>query len=108
MLGFIMGVGRDFQDPYALKSLYVSLVGSKLEYASCVWMPYQNGRIARLDRVQEKFILYALRRLGWMYMNLLPPYESRCKLLNLATLCRRREISSVMFVRDVLCAMSHI
>jgi hypothetical protein len=37
-------------------------------------------------------------------MNLLPPYESRCKLLNLDTLCRRREISSVMFVRDVLCA----
>jgi hypothetical protein len=48
MLGFIMRVGRDFQDPYALKFLYVSLVRSKLEYASCVWMPYQNGRIARL------------------------------------------------------------
>jgi hypothetical protein len=66
MLGFIMRVGRDFRDPYALKSLYVSLVRSKLEYASCVWMPYQNGRIARLERVQKKFILYALRRLGWM------------------------------------------
>jgi hypothetical protein len=40
-----------------------------------------------------------------MNMNLLPPsYERRCKLLNLDTLCRRREISSVMFVRDVLCA----
>jgi hypothetical protein len=54
MLGFIMRVGRVFRDPYALKSLYVSLVRSKLEYASCVWMPYQNGRIARLERVQEK------------------------------------------------------
>jgi hypothetical protein len=30
MLGFIMRVGRDFWDPYALKSLYVSLVRSKL------------------------------------------------------------------------------
>jgi hypothetical protein len=46
MLGFIMRVGRDFREPYAVKSLYVSLVRSKLEYASCVWMPYQNGRIA--------------------------------------------------------------
>jgi hypothetical protein len=104
MLGFIMRVGRDFRELYGLKILYVSLVRSKLEYASCVWMPYQYGRIARLERVQEKFILYALRRLGWMNMNLLPPYESRCKLLNLDTLCRRREISSVIFVRDVLCA----
>jgi hypothetical protein len=67
-------------------------------------MLYQNGRIARLERVQKNFILYALRRLGWMNMNLLPPYESRCKLLNLDTLCRRRVISSVIFVRDVLCA----
>jgi hypothetical protein len=67
-------------------------------------MPYQNSRIARLKGVQDKFILYALRRLGWINMNLLPSYESRCKLLNLDTLCRRREISSVMFVRDVLCA----
>jgi hypothetical protein len=47
MLGFIMKNGRDFRDPYALKSLYVSLVRSKLEYANCVWMmSYQNGRIA--------------------------------------------------------------
>jgi hypothetical protein len=65
-----MRVGRDFRDPYALKSLYVR---SKLEYTSFVWMPYQNGRIARFWRVQEKFILYALRRLRWINMNLLPP-----------------------------------
>jgi hypothetical protein len=36
MLGFIMRVGRDFRDAYALKFLYVSLVRSKLEYTSCV------------------------------------------------------------------------
>jgi hypothetical protein len=64
-------------------------------------MPYQNGRIARLERVQEKFILNALRRLGWMNMNLLPPYESRCKLLNLDKLYRRRKILSVMFVLEM-------
>jgi hypothetical protein len=49
--------------------------------------------------------LYALRRHGWMHMNLLPPYENRCKLLNLDMLCRRRDISSVMFVRYVLCVL---
>jgi hypothetical protein len=105
ILGFIMRVARDFRDPFALKSLYVSLVRSKLEYASYVWMmSYQNSCIVRLEKGQEKFILYALRRLGWMNMNMLSSYESRCKLLNLDTLCRRREIPSVVFVRDVLCA----
>jgi hypothetical protein len=43
------------------------------------------------------------RSLFCMNINLLPPYESKCKLLNLDTLCRR-DISSVMFVRYVLCA----
>jgi hypothetical protein len=43
MLGFIMRVGRDFRDPYALTSLYVSLVTSKLEYASSVWMPLRDS-----------------------------------------------------------------
>jgi hypothetical protein len=37
------------------------------------------------------------------YESVAAVYESRCKLLNLDTLCRRR-ILSVMFVRDVLCA----
>jgi hypothetical protein len=66
MIRFIMRVGRDFRDTYALKFLYVSLVRYKLEYASCVWMPYQKGRIARLESDQENFVLYALRRLGWI------------------------------------------
>jgi hypothetical protein len=38
------------------------------------------------------------------YESVAAVYESRCKLLNLDTLCRKREISSVMVVRDVLCA----
>jgi hypothetical protein len=71
-------------------------------------MPYQNGRIAKLERVQEKFILYALHRLRWMNMNRLPPSESRCKLLNLDTLCRRREISSVMFEMCCVQGLTHL
>jgi hypothetical protein len=42
MLGFIKRMARDFQDPYTLKSLYISLVRPNLEYASCVWNPYRT------------------------------------------------------------------
>jgi hypothetical protein len=33
MLGFIKRLSKEFQDPYTLKSLYMSLVRSRLEYA---------------------------------------------------------------------------
>jgi hypothetical protein len=39
MLGFIRRLSLEFRDPYTLKSLYMSLVRPKLEYASCVWSP---------------------------------------------------------------------
>jgi hypothetical protein len=45
MLGFIRRLSLEFRDPYTLKSLYTSLVRSKLEYASCVWNPIYDVRV---------------------------------------------------------------
>jgi hypothetical protein len=104
MLGFIMRVAKEFNDPYTLKCLYVTYVRSKLESACCVWNPFYEVHLKKIERVQSKFIRYALRRLGWTDMNDLPPYECRCVLLNLETLRKRRTISAAMFVRDLLCA----
>jgi hypothetical protein len=39
MMEFIRGPSFEFRDPYTLKSLYMSFVRPKLEYASCVWSP---------------------------------------------------------------------
>jgi Reverse transcriptase (RNA-dependent DNA polymerase) len=103
MLGFIMRASKEFDDPYALKSLYVSLVRSKLEFASCVWNPNYSVHVKKIERIQEKFLKYALRRMGWKNVFELPPYESRCMLLNLNTLERRREIGNIMFIRDLVC-----
>jgi hypothetical protein len=36
MLGIIIRLSFEFKDPYTLRSLYMSLVRPKLEYASCV------------------------------------------------------------------------
>jgi hypothetical protein len=77
MLGFIRRLSLEFRDPYTLKSLYMSLVRPKLEYARCVWNPFYDIRVDRVERVQRRFIQFALRGLGCTDMHDLPPYEDR-------------------------------
>jgi hypothetical protein len=88
--------------PESLRSLYTSLVHPKLEYASCVWSPFYDVRVEKVERVQRRFIRYALRSFGWTYIYDLPPYEQRCALLRLDTLVKRRSIACIMLVFDVL------
>jgi hypothetical protein len=99
ILEFIRRLSLEFRDPYTLKSLYMSLVRPKLEYSSCVWNPFYDVRVDRVERVQSRLIRYALRGLGCTDMHL-PPYEDRWALLNLDTLAR--SIAFVMFILGVL------
>jgi hypothetical protein len=64
-------------------TLYVSLVRPKLEYASCVWWPFYDMHVNRTERVQRKFVRYALRELGSsdMYYDI-PPYVDVCTLIH--------------------------
>jgi GH43 family beta-xylosidase len=89
ILGFVNRLLCEFRDPYTLKTLYVSLVRPKLEYASCVWRPFYGAHIDRIERVQKNFVRYALRGLGWTDMCDLPPYVERCALIRLETLAER-------------------
>jgi hypothetical protein len=76
MLGFVKRLSCESRD---LKTLYVSLVRLKLEYASCVWRPFYGAHIDRIEHVQGKFVRYALRSLGWVDgLCGLPPYMDRC------------------------------
>jgi hypothetical protein len=49
-----------------------------LEYASCVWNPFYNVRVDRVEHLQRQFTRFALRGLVWTDMHDLPPYEDRC------------------------------
>ena len=101
-LGFVCRFASEFKDPYILKTLYCSLVRSCLEYCSCVWSPSYRINITRLESVQKRFLLYALRNLPWDENRHLPPYAQRLNLINLPSLIHRRTISSVLFVFNIL------
>jgi len=45
ILGFITRNCKDFTNPAVFKTLYTSLVRSKLEYNTFVWSPYLNYQI---------------------------------------------------------------
>lgn len=102
MLGFIRRNASEFRDVYALKVLYCSLVRSVLEYAAQIWTPYKATQITRLERVQRCFVRFALRRLPWNDPIRLPPYEHRCQLIRLESLCQRRIYQQKLFAFDIL------
>ena len=103
-LGFISKLSRDFTEPYCLKSLYCALVRPILENAAVVWSPYQVSWTLRIERVQKRFIRLALRNLPWNDPENLPPYADRCRLLDLDTLERQRNIQKATFVAKLVTA----
>lgn len=101
-LGFVSKITKEFRDPYTLKALYVSLVRPILETSSVVWDPYHATIIDRLEAVQRKFVRFALRSLPWNDPYNLPPYEARCRLINIETLEHRRKAAKAVFVFKIL------
>jgi hypothetical protein len=65
ILGFIGRLSFEFRNLYTLRSLYTYLVRPKLEYASCVWNPFYDVCVDKIERVQRRFIRYAMRSSDW-------------------------------------------
>ena len=102
LLGFIKRTCYEFKSVHALKSVYCSFIRPILEYASVVWNPYYESHSDRIESIQKKFLLFALRKLGWRRGFDMPSYVSRCKLIHLETLSRRRLNSGLFFIFDLL------
>jgi Reverse transcriptase (RNA-dependent DNA polymerase) len=102
MLGFIKRIGKEFRDVHALKTLYISLVRSILEYAGVIWNPYYRNHSDRIERIQRRFVRFALRNFRWIANRQLPPYCQRSRLIDLDPLYVRRQIACILFVNDVL------
>ena len=77
-----------------LRTLYCSLVRSNLDYCLVVWSPYTKRNIDKLERVQ--------RRVTKLISKSNHPYDIRLKKLNLVSLEKRRLLTDVTFLHEVL------
>lgn len=102
MLGFVMRICADFDNPLVLKSLYYAYVRSKLEFGSVVWNPNYESHRVRIESIQKKFLWYVFCKFGWQEYIRFAPYDVKCKLLNIESLSNRRKNSSALFVFDLL------
>lgn len=60
-LGFIIRNVSVFKHMITVKTLYLTLVSSLLEYACIIWYPFYIFNVIRLERVQNRFIRFAAR-----------------------------------------------
>lgn len=103
MLGFLKRICAEFNNINCLKSIYFAHVRSHLEFACVIWSPEYSVHIKRIESIQKKFVMYVLRKqFNYRFPNVLPPYKTRCEVLQIQPLSDRRQITSVMFVYDVL------
>jgi len=84
------------------KLLFTTLVRPILEYSSSVWSPQYQVHIDRIESVQKKFLLFALRSLNWDQNIRLPSYQSRLLLLNLPTLANHRTMLGTIFMQNLI------
>lgn len=102
-LGLIIRFSKEFNDPFTLKSLYEALVRPLIEFSSIIWNPIYKIRSDKIERIQKRFLRFALRKLQWIDPLVLPPYSSRLLLLGMSSLHNRRRVASAIFVYDILC-----
>ena len=102
LLGLLKRFARAFQDLSVLKTLYCSLVRSRLEYAAVVWSPYHTTYSDRLESVQKQYLKFALPHHRQPGTFRLPPYPQRLQEHGLEPLWSRRLTSRSCLVYDLL------
>lgn len=76
-------MGSEIRDLLCLKALYCCWVRSILDYASAVWTLDGGTAMQRLEKVQWKFTLIAIRRYLLGFNTTVPSYSLRCRMLGL-------------------------
>lgn len=100
-LGYIKRWSKEFNDPYIMKALYMSLVRPILEYGSIIWDPIYQIHSNAIESVQKQFLLFCLRGLNFDALNM-PSYSARLALIKLPSLKSRRTMLNVSFLLNVV------
>ncbi|CAG5090732.1 Protein of unknown function [Cotesia congregata] len=79
MLGFVTRSSRNLHTIKAMKSIYYSLLRSRLEYASIVWSPIYDVYSNKIDKIQKKFLKFLLWRTDGDYPDPGSDYVSLCR-----------------------------
>ena len=58
--------------------------------------------MARIESIQRRFLVFALRNFPWYDPFRLPSYEDRLRLLNMPTLQRHRDYLRLSFITNLL------
>ena len=79
-LGFVKRWCKEFNNPFTIKTLFVSLVRPVVEFGCVIWTPYCEPPIMHLESVQKQFLLFALKFFIWHSNLNSPNYNNRLKL----------------------------
>ena len=85
-----------------IKTIYCAYVRSVLEYGSIISDPCAEQWSNRIEAIPRKATRYAVRLLPWRQGDVLPSYHSRCRLLGIQPLKKRREIAKCLFISGLL------
>lgn len=98
MLGFLIRNCKSFKNMDCLKTLYFTLVRSKLEYGALIWNPNYNIHINLIERTQRRFLKFLCHNVNGVHPE--RGFDNRTLLLmfNVPSLKQRRDILSLKFL----------
>lgn len=101
-LGFVIRSCRGFKNINTLKTLYFTLVRSKLEYCSIIWYPLYTYEHLQLERVQKRFLKYLSYKLDGTYPPRGSDYNQLLLRHQMISLQQRRDRYSAHFLFNTL------
>lgn len=91
----------DFTNIDTLKTLYTSLVRSKLEYNFVIWCPYLKNQIQLLEGVQNQFLSFMSFKCN-IYRETRTSYQPLLNIFNVNSLSDKTKTKDLKFLFKII------